>query len=316
MNSCEITTRNDFLLLVSVVIPTKGRPIIVLRAVKSALNQTLRQLEVIVVVDGEDSESIAGLELLSDTRLRILTLPESVGGAEARNIGVREARADWIAFLDDDDEWLPNKLERQLALAKTAQVPLPVVCSAYIGRSAAGDGPFGRRAPSFNEPVSDYMFCRRGLSYGENAIATSVLFVPRKLMLSVSFDSELRRHQDWDWALRALNVPGTALCYINEPLSIYNMPEEFARLSEHDDWRYSLNWCRQRRKYFTSKAVSFFIATECFTRARQARADYKSIWELLVAYWCEGQPTFRSSLLGLCYLLIPRGLRRFALRFR
>lgn len=316
MNSSEITTRRDSSVLVSVVIPTKGRPIIVLRAVKSALNQTLRQLEVIVVVDGEDSESVAGLESLSDTRLRVLTLPKSLGGAEARNVGVREAHADWIAFLDDDDEWLPNKLERQLALATAAPAALPVVCSAYIGRSAAGDAPFGRRAPGPNEPVSDYMFCRRGLSYGENAIATSVLFVPRELMLLVPFDSELRRHQDWDWALRALNVPGTALCYINQPLSIYNMPEEHARVSQHDDWKYSLNWCRQRREYFTSKAVSFFIATECFTRARQANASYKSIWELLVAYWSEGQPTFRSALLGLSYLLIPRGLRRFALRFR
>jgi glycosyltransferase involved in cell wall biosynthesis len=316
MNSSEITTRNDSSVLVSVVIPTKGRPIIVLRAAKSALNQTLRQLEVIVVVDGEDSETVAGLEILSDTRLRILTLPKSLGGAEARNIGVRAARADWIAFLDDDDEWFPNKLERQLALAKTATALLPVVCSAYIGRSAAGDAPFGRRAPRPNEAVSDYMFCRRGLSYGENAIATSVLFVPRKLMLSVPFDSELRRHQDWDWALRALNAPGTALCYIDEPLSIYNMREESARLSEHDDWKYSLDWCRQRRKYFTSKAVSFFIATECLTRARQAKADFKSTWGLLVAYWSEGKPTFRSALLGLCYLLIPRGLRRFALRFR
>ena len=316
MNSPQFTTRDSSTALVSVVIPTKGRPIIVQRAVKSVLNQTLQQLELIVVVDGEDSETVAGLESLNDKRLCILTLPESLGGAEARNIGVRKAHADWIAFLDDDDEWLPNKLERQLACARTSRARLPVVCSAYIGRSDAGDAPFGRRAPVPSEPISDYMFCRMGFSYGENAIATSVLFVPRELMISVPFDPDLRRHQDWDWALRALNTPGAALCYIAEPLSIYNMPENLLRLSEHDDWKYSLNWCRARRNYFTSRAISFFIATECLTRARQGKADYKSIWGLIVAYWSEGRPTFRSALLGLSYVVIPRRLRRLILRFR
>ena len=316
MNSPEVTIRNGPAVLVSVVIPTKGRPTIVQRAVKSALNQTLRPIEVIVVVDSEDSDSVAGLASFGDSRLSILVLPKSVGGAEARNIGVRRAHADWIAFLDDDDEWLPNKLERQLACARTAAAPLPVVCSAYIGRSDAGDAPFGRRAPMPNEPVSDYMFCRKGLSYGENAIATSVLLVSRELMLAVPFDPDLRRHQDWDWALRALNAPGAGLYYIGEPLTIYHMPENLARLSEHDEWKYSLHWCRERKRLLTPKAISFFIVTECLTRARQAKAGYTSIWELLVAYWTEGQPTFRSALLGLGYVLIPRQFRRFALRFR
>jgi glycosyltransferase involved in cell wall biosynthesis len=273
-------------------------------------------LEVIVVVDGEDPETVAGLESLSDDRLFIVSLPESLGAAEARNIGVRNARADWIAFLDDDDEWLPKKLERQLACATAAPTLLPVVCSAYIGRSAAGDAPFGRRAPLQNESISDYLFCRRSLSYGENAIATSVLFVPRELMLSVPFDPRLRRHQDWDWALRALNTPDVAIQYIGEPLSIYNMPQELSRLSGHDDWRYSLEWCRERRKYFTPRAISFFIVTECLTRARQAGVGYKSIYRLLVAYWSEGQPTFRSALLGLVYLMVPRQIRRLVLKYR
>jgi glycosyltransferase involved in cell wall biosynthesis len=188
MNDSQITTRIDPPALVSVVIPTRGRPKTVPRAVKSALCQSLQQLEVIVVVDGDGSETVAELESLKDPRLCILTLPKPVGGAEARNIGVQTAHADWIAFLDDDDEWLPKKLEYQLACAKAALALLPVVCSAYIGRSTAGDSPFGRRAPVPNEPVSDYMFCRRGFTYGENAIATSVLFVPRELMLSVPFD--------------------------------------------------------------------------------------------------------------------------------
>jgi glycosyltransferase involved in cell wall biosynthesis len=316
MSNGQIPTRIGPPVRVSVVIPTKGRPGIVQRAVKSALGQTFRQLEVLVVVDGEDSETALALESLNDPRLRIVKLANSVGAAEARNVGVRMAHADWIAFLDDDDEWLAHKLERQFDCAIAAPALLPVVCSAYIGRSAEGDAPFGRRAPVPNEPVSDYMFCRRSLSYGENALATSVLFVPRELMLSVPFDPELRRHQDWDWALRALNTSGVSLYYIADPLSVYYMADGAARLSVHDEWQYSLCWCRERKEFFTPKAFSFFIVTECITRARQAKASFRDIWVLLVAYWREGQPTFKSALLGLGYLIIPRSLRRLMLRFR
>ena len=114
------------------------------------------------------------------------------------------------------------------------------------------------------------MFCRHSFSYGENALATSVLLVPRRLMLAVPFDRMLKRHQDWDWALRALNVAGTELCYIGEPLSIYSMMDGQGQMSGHNDWWYSLQWARDRKSLLTPKAFSFFIVTECMTRARAA----------------------------------------------
>src|SRR5437764_416053 len=101
----------------SVVIPTAGRPALVVRAVGSVLAQTLRDLEVIVVVDGLDPPSEAALAALADPRLRMIVNPRSVGPGEARNVGVAAARAPWVAFLDDDDEWLPEKAARQLAAA-------------------------------------------------------------------------------------------------------------------------------------------------------------------------------------------------------
>jgi glycosyltransferase involved in cell wall biosynthesis len=316
MNSPQITDRIVAPILVSVVIPTKGRSGIVPRAVKSALGQSLRNLEVIVVLDGEDPDTIAALRPLTDSRLRIVSLPKPVGGAEARNIGIQSAQGHWIALLDDDDEWFPQKLERQIARANLATVQFPVVCSAYIARSAERDSPFGRRAPLPGEPVSEYMFCRRSFRYGENALATSVLLVPRALMISVPFDPNLRRHQDWDWALRALNAAGTGLYYIPEQLSIYYMADGVARLSGQDVWKESLAWCRDRKVLLTPKAMSFFIATECITRARQADANWKDICSLLIAFWREGQPTFRSTLLALGYLIASKRLRRLLLRWR
>lgn len=285
-----------------------------LRAVESALEQTFRDLEVIVVIDGEDQATFASLSAIKDDRLQIVALSSSVGGAEARNRGVRSAKGKWIAFLDDDDEWLPEKLERQLEEALKSSAPFPVVCCAYWGRFESGDVLFGRRRPMPNEPISEYMFCRQGLTFGENAIATSVLFVPRALMDAVPFDRTLKRHQDWDWALRALAHPGAALMYLDEPRSIYNMPAGLARLSSSTDWRYSLAWCRERKAYITPKAFSFFIVTECLTKALQAKAGLGELHELFTAYWREGQPDLRSFRTGVGFLLIPAGLRRFLRR--
>ena len=101
--------------LVSAVIPTRNRPHLVGRAVHSALNQTYACLEIIVVVDGPDSVTQDALAAIRDSRLRVIVLEKNVGVAEARNIGVRRANGDWIALLDDDDEWLPNKIARQIA---------------------------------------------------------------------------------------------------------------------------------------------------------------------------------------------------------
>src|SRR5580704_9617287 len=101
--------------LVSFIIPTFERPALVLQAVNSAVKQTINDLEIIVVIDGGDSATRAALESLSLPQLRVLPLKEQVGGSRARNEGVVIARGDWIAFLDDDDLWLPQKLERQLA---------------------------------------------------------------------------------------------------------------------------------------------------------------------------------------------------------
>src|SRR5438105_11417977 len=96
---------------VSVAIPTRGRPRQIVCAVRSALWQTHAPLEVIVVVDGADPQTTEALETIDDARLRVVVQAQHVGGSEARNIGIRSSRGAWIAFLDDDDEWLPRKLE-------------------------------------------------------------------------------------------------------------------------------------------------------------------------------------------------------------
>src|ERR1700761_8993743 len=119
---------------VSAVIPTRNRPALVCRAVQSVLRQTHQDIEAVIVIDGPDAESKAALEALGDPRVRVVALAENVGGSEARNVGAREAHGEWIALLDDDDEWLPDKIEKQIALAETLRGPRIMVACKYVDR--------------------------------------------------------------------------------------------------------------------------------------------------------------------------------------
>lgn len=296
--------------VISVVIPTRNRPDLVSVAVASALNQTFTHLEVIVVIDGPDPDTLTQLQRIPDPRLRVLPLATSVGAAEARNLGVNAAHGAWIAFLDDDDEWLPGKLERQSNIARSSQASIPIVCGAYWARQEGRDTLFGRRRPRLDEePLSEYMFCRRSFTYGENALATSVLLVPRSLMLEVPFDPTLKKHQDWDWALRALAHPHTTLLYIPEPLSIYNMPLGTARISASPDWQASLTWAQQRRHLLTPRAFAAFVTTECLTRATRSGATLPQRLTLVRTILEEGEPAPRTLAMMLTILLTPTTLR-------
>ncbi len=139
---------------VSVVIPTYHRPDLVLRAVRSALDQTMADLEVIVVVDGRDAATCDALLTIADARVRVHVPDRHLGNADARNAGVAIARAPWVAFLDDDDVWMPAKLERQLSTATAVSAPRPIVVCHMVARNAHGDRTWPRRLP---EPGEDWV---------------------------------------------------------------------------------------------------------------------------------------------------------------
>ena len=106
--------------LVTVVIPTRNRRQLALRAVSSVLGQTVEDLEVIVVDEGSTDGTREAVEALGDRRVRTVGHEQPRGVALARNAAIALARGRWTTFLDDDDLWAPTKLSRQLAaLAET-----------------------------------------------------------------------------------------------------------------------------------------------------------------------------------------------------
>jgi glycosyltransferase involved in cell wall biosynthesis len=103
---------------VSVVIPTYNRWPIVARALDSVFTQTHANLEVLVVDDGSTDGSVTNIhDQFHDPRLRVISLDSNHGVSAARNHGIRESTGEWVALLDSDDEWKPEKLEKQLTLA-------------------------------------------------------------------------------------------------------------------------------------------------------------------------------------------------------
>lgn len=117
--------------LVSVIIPTRDRPNLLERALRSVLEQTCGDLEVIVVDNNRTSSPVADqanlAPLLRDTRVRIVSARQAANASEARNVGLSDAGAEWVTFLDDDDEYVPSKVADQLAVARCNEAPL-VIC--------------------------------------------------------------------------------------------------------------------------------------------------------------------------------------------
>jgi glycosyltransferase involved in cell wall biosynthesis len=201
---------------VDVVIPTVGRDTL-RQAVESASTEPETR-EILVVLDAPDREpevrrSLAGLPH------RLICTAGSLGGAAARNAGVAAAEAPFVAFLDDDDYWVPGKLGRQLAGidAPVAERVLAASAFHFLLPNGARRVVPASPPPSSARELASYLVARDRLRFGRNALQSSSVLVARGLAREVGWDARLRKHQDWDFALRAI-AAGAVLSYTPEPL--------------------------------------------------------------------------------------------------
>jgi len=126
--------------LISVVIPAFNRQDTISYCLASVLAQTYENLEVIVVDDCSTDSTVSIVRSHTDPRVRCIVLDKHAGAQGARNRGIHEAKADWIAFHDSDDEWLPDKLEKQVSVLANADYDpwIFVYCNAYRLDKASG----------------------------------------------------------------------------------------------------------------------------------------------------------------------------------
>ena len=193
---------------VSVVIPTKDRWPLLRVALGSVLGQTLTRIEVIVVDDGSRDETAAQLGRVADPRLVVVTHETSTGVARARNDGVARARAAWVAFLDDDDFWAPQKLERQLAATDEG--------TAIVTTGALRISPAGAVVERVTPPTGHDLE-RQLLASNVVGSPSTVIAAAAALQAAGGFDERLSVLADWDLWLRLAGVG--PLVAVDEPLT-------------------------------------------------------------------------------------------------
>jgi glycosyltransferase involved in cell wall biosynthesis len=282
------------------------------RAIASVQAQSRSDFEIIVVVDGPDPDTERWLAVAADRRIRWVINPASLGGAEARNVGVREARGELIAFLDDDDAWLSQKLEQQ---ARTLESAIAVGCHrplAYhpvIARTVNGDRVWARRPRRANEHVSEYMFTRSGPFGGQGSIGTSTMMAPRSMLLEVPFLRGLRRYQDADLVLRQVSA-GAQLVYEPEPLSVWFGDEDRQTISaaHATDWEFALTWIAERKGLVTPRGYSSFVLVKAGGLAAAA-GDWHAARMVLRAALRHGRPAPLDLAVFASMWVIPGRLR-------
>ena len=185
--------------MVSVIIPTYNRETTILKAVKSVLDQTYQDIEVIIVDDGSTDKTKEIIGDIRDKRVKYIRLADNAGACKARNIGIDMAKGDYIAFQDSDDIWRPNKLERQMDFMNKAEADMifSAIKRFYI---------YGERETSIfpdkvppNMPTCNEMFHHL---LSENCVSMVTVLCRSECARDTKFDESLPRSQDWDWALR------------------------------------------------------------------------------------------------------------------
>jgi glycosyltransferase involved in cell wall biosynthesis len=200
------------------VIPTYKRPDLLVRLLQSIVKQSYKASEIIVVDDcsGMSDEYIACIERFNQLAcIKYICLEKNSGAPIARNRGIAEAKSEWVALVDDDDEWLPNKLEKQVELIQSNENPkLGLV---YTWAEAKGDN--GQE--SYDSCISVSGDARKAL-LSTNFIMSASVVVKKEALLAVKgFNTSLPSCQDWDMWIR-ISLAGYHIDVVKEILTIYH----------------------------------------------------------------------------------------------
>ncbi len=295
------------MLTVSVVIPTLDRPNLLLRALRSVFNQTYPHLDIVVVLDRPSEETIAALRAIEDPRLRVIVNPHPVNAPAARNVGADHAKGEWIAFLDDDDEWLPEKIEKQLSFALQRGEVLVSCLSRIVTPHSSYVLP--QRIYDNATRLDEYLFDRRSARAGEGFLQTSSFMMPRSLFEKVRFYED-RLHDDWDFVLRLSHEWRIRIETVPEELTILYFEEQRPSLTSRSKWRGSLVWIDQVRPMISRRSYGGFCLGVAGSKAARERA-YSAFGLILYRAFRYGSPSlWRISTYFSVWLLPEDAYRR------
>jgi glycosyltransferase involved in cell wall biosynthesis len=290
--------------LVSVIVPTRHRPTLLMRALASVFCQTWPEFEVIVIVDGPDQDTIAILRTIDDPRLRVIVNSHSLTAAGARNVGMDTAKGEWIAFLDDDDEWSPEKLAKQMAYAAD-RGPVLVSC---LSRVVTSEASFIRPQVIYDNihPIDEYLFDRRSPFAAHGFIQTSSYLLPRALGRGLRFRTDTP-HDDWDYLLRLSKQEAVRVETVPEILVTLYAEDTRPSLSKSGSWLASLQWAERVRPMLTPRAYAGLCLGVVAPRAVNERA-YCAVAQLLYHAFRHGSPRLWRVAAFVGEWLMPRSV--------
>ena len=204
---------------VSVIIPTRNRAGFLGSAIRSVLSQTFDDLEIVVVDDASADQTMDVVRGFGDVRVRYIRHQTNKGQGATRNDGIKQAAGAYIAFLDDDDEWLPGKLEKQVKLLDGSS---PNVGLIYTG--------FYRVEGGSKRIINEIIPRRRGRVYEDlclnNWMGTCSTVLIRRTCFERTglFDEELAAAADYDMWLRIAEE--FEIDYVGQALVYYTVHDE------------------------------------------------------------------------------------------
>lgn len=255
--------------IVTVVVTTYERPELFKRAISSVLSQSYTFIEIIVVEDGSNSAIKEWLtESLLSESVQYIRHAKTRGLAAARNTGLDRSRGEFVAFLDDDDSWLPKKIEKQVSLIKKSEKSCAIVYCGALLHTIEGELIYENK-PKLKGDIRGAI-SERGL----HTIPSSGLFRKSSLIEAGGFDADLQSHIDHDIWLKLATKKFSA-DYIDEALvNVYD--HEHQRMTEMPNSRIS------SANIFCSKWLPTFRDWWGEEVARRYCKNFKSrVWGML-----------------------------------
>lgn len=285
--------------LVSIIIPFFNRPEQTLEAIRSALNQTYKNIEIIIIDDASE-HTIEHHEVLSDPKITFLKHTDNLGANAARNSGLKRASGYWISFLDSDDTWEPEKLDVMVSALKQNDD----FSVAYCGIKKILDGEV--KSVQKPTPVSDVY---KSLLSTNIIGSASVPVISYKVFDTVDgFDEQLKSAQDWDLWLRIAEQKFKFLC-LSTPLVNYTLPTQSGHISnsENSFWKGRLQFLKKHKpkyKGHNRKALGQIYSDIAYLLLHRFSNRLKALYCFVLAIL--HNPKRSKSWRGLVAIFLPR----------
>ena len=229
---------------VTAIITTHNRLPLLKRAIDSVIDQTYSNIELIVVSDNSTDGTVEYCNGRNDFQFIGIPASESKGGNYARNLGIKAARGEYVAFLDDDDYWLPTKVKKQMALMESKQCDL-VYCGQRI-ETLSLDGQI-----KYSDSLPEEMWCGnvKDIILTKIVTTTSAILVKKSALLEVGlFDENLRFWQEYELTIRL--AQRSPFFFVNEPLLVYRVDTNDAgRLTnKYHEWWDAVGYIHKKHK--------------------------------------------------------------------